>query len=51
MPPFQEIAIWCEIQSGILVKNAVVLIDEINAQLGSGQTGYQAIVDSRVSLR
>jgi multidrug efflux pump subunit AcrB len=35
--------------SGMLVKNAVVLIDEINAQLESGKGAFQAILDSGVS--
>lgn len=35
--------------SGMLVKNAVVLIDEINTQLKSGKGEFQAILDSGVS--
>jgi len=35
--------------SGMLIKNAIVLIDEINAQLDAGKSGFNAIVDSGVS--
>jgi len=35
--------------SGMLIKNAIVLIDEINAQLEAGKVPFQAIVDSGVS--
>ncbi len=35
--------------SGMLIKNAVVLIDEINSQLASGKRPYDAVVDSGVS--
>jgi multidrug efflux pump subunit AcrB len=35
--------------TGMLIKNAVVLIDEIGAQLKSGKQLYNAIVDSGVS--
>jgi multidrug efflux pump subunit AcrB len=35
--------------SGMLIKNAVVLLDEINAQLDSGKAAFHAIVDSGVS--
>jgi multidrug efflux pump subunit AcrB len=35
--------------SGMLIKNSVVLIDEINVQLASGKDPFQAIVDSGVS--
>ena len=35
--------------SGMLIKNAVVLIDEINVQLESGKAAFHAIVDSGVS--
>ena len=35
--------------SGMLVKNAVVLLDEINAQLAAGKAAFHAIVDSGVS--
>jgi len=33
----------------MLIKNSVVLIDEINAQLASGKDPYLAVVDSGVS--
>jgi len=35
--------------AGMLIKNAVVLIDEIDIQLASGKHGFEAIVDSGVS--
>jgi len=35
--------------SGMLIKNAVVLLDEINVQLDSGKAAFQSIVDSGVS--
>ena len=35
--------------SGMLIKNAVVLLDEINAQLDAGKEAFHAIVDSGVS--
>jgi multidrug efflux pump subunit AcrB len=35
--------------SGMLIKNAVVLLDEINAQLDSGKAAFHAIVESGVS--
>ncbi|MBT8429540.1 MAG: efflux RND transporter permease subunit, partial [Gammaproteobacteria bacterium] len=35
--------------SGMLIKNAVVLLDEINAQLDAGKAAYHAVVDSGVS--
>jgi len=35
--------------SGMLIKNAIVLIDEIGTQLAGGKDPYQAIVDSGVS--
>jgi multidrug efflux pump subunit AcrB len=35
--------------SGMLIKNAIVLIDEINAQIREGKDPYSAIVDSGVS--
>jgi multidrug efflux pump subunit AcrB len=35
--------------AGMLVKNAVVLIDEINTQLSGGKPPFQAILDSGVS--
>ncbi len=35
--------------SGMMIKNAIVLIDEIGAQIGSGKDRYQAIVDAGVS--
>jgi multidrug efflux pump subunit AcrB len=35
--------------SGMLIKNSIVLIDEINVQLASGKDPFQAVVDSGVS--
>ncbi len=35
--------------SGMMIKNAVVLFDEINQELGSGKSPHQAIVDSAIS--
>lgn len=35
--------------SGMLIKNAIVLIDEINAQLAAGKDGFAAIVESGLS--
>jgi multidrug efflux pump subunit AcrB len=35
--------------AGMLIKNAVVLIDEIDTQLASGKPGLEAILDSGVS--
>jgi len=35
--------------SGMLIKNAIVLIDEINAQRGQGMEAYEAIIESGVS--
>jgi multidrug efflux pump subunit AcrB len=35
--------------SGMLIKNAIVLIDEINAQNREGKPAFQAIVDSGIS--
>lgn len=34
---------------GLLIKNAIVLIDEIDQQIDSGKQGYNAILDSAVS--
>jgi len=34
---------------GLLIKNAIVLIEEIDQQIESGKAGYDAIVDSSVS--
>ncbi|VAW54826.1 Acriflavin resistance protein [hydrothermal vent metagenome] len=34
---------------GLLIKNAIVLIDEIDQQIDSGKEGYNAILDSAVS--
>ncbi|MCK4833711.1 MAG: efflux RND transporter permease subunit, partial [Gammaproteobacteria bacterium] len=34
---------------GLLIKNAIVLIDEIDKQIGSGKESYTAILDSAVS--
>ncbi|MDP1086289.1 efflux RND transporter permease subunit, partial [Klebsiella pneumoniae] len=33
----------------MLIKNAVVLIDEINEEIGQGKPPYEAILDSAVS--
>ncbi|NOQ66951.1 MAG: AcrB/AcrD/AcrF family protein [Desulfobacterales bacterium] len=35
--------------AGMLIKNAIVLIDQIDIELASGKAGFQAIVDSGVS--
>jgi multidrug efflux pump subunit AcrB len=35
--------------SGMLIKNAIVLIDEIDTQIGGGKERFQAVVDSGVS--
>lgn len=35
--------------AGMLIKNSIVLIDEIDSQMDSGKEGFQAIVDSGVS--
>ena len=35
--------------SGMMIKNAIVLLDEINLQLEAGKTRYQAVVDSALS--
>jgi multidrug efflux pump subunit AcrB len=35
--------------SGMMIKNAIVLLDEINLQLESGKSSYQAVVDSALS--
>ena len=34
---------------GLLIKNAIVLIDEIDTQIDAGKKGYTAILDSSVS--
>lgn len=34
---------------GLLIKNAIVLIDEIDQQIAGGKAGYEAILDSTVS--
>ena len=35
--------------SGMLVKNGIVLVDQINIELASGKVAYQAVFDSAVS--
>jgi len=35
--------------SGMLIKNAIVLIDEIDTQLKGGKAAFQAVIDSGVS--
>ncbi|HOD49760.1 MAG TPA: efflux RND transporter permease subunit [Candidatus Hydrogenedentes bacterium] len=35
--------------SGMLIKNAVILVDEINVEIGQGKQKYEAILDSAVS--
>jgi multidrug efflux pump subunit AcrB len=35
--------------SGMLIKNAIVLIDQINIELAGGKAPYQAVVDASVS--
>jgi len=35
--------------SGMLIKNAIVLIDEINAQIAAGKAPWEAVIDAAVS--
>jgi multidrug efflux pump subunit AcrB len=35
--------------AGMMIKNAIVLLDEINLNLAAGKTPYQAVVDSALS--
>ncbi len=35
--------------SGMMIKNAIVLLDEINLQLAEGKSPYQAVMDSALS--
>jgi len=35
--------------SGMLIKNAVILVDEINTEIGQGKQEYEAVLDSAVS--
>ena len=35
--------------AGMMIKNAVVLLDQVNADLAEGKSPYQAVVDSAVS--
>ena len=35
--------------SGMMIKNAIVLLDEVNLQLKAGRTQYQAVVGSAIS--
>ena len=35
--------------AGMLIKNSIVLIDEIKVQMGSGKAAWDAVVDSSVS--
>jgi multidrug efflux pump subunit AcrB len=35
--------------SGMMIKNAIVLLDQINTELAEGKAPYQAIVDSALS--
>jgi multidrug efflux pump subunit AcrB len=35
--------------AGMLIKNAIVLIDQIDTELASGKPGFRAIVDSGLS--
>jgi multidrug efflux pump subunit AcrB len=35
--------------AGMMIKNAIVLLDEVNLQLESGKSQYQAVVDSALS--
>ncbi|MEG1979460.1 MAG: efflux RND transporter permease subunit, partial [Victivallaceae bacterium] len=35
--------------SGMLLKNAIVLLDQINLELSNGATQYQAVVNAAVS--
>jgi multidrug efflux pump subunit AcrB len=34
---------------GMMIKNAIVLLDQINAELAGGKSPYQAVMDSAVS--
>ncbi len=34
---------------GMMIKNAIVLLDQINIEIGAGKTRYQAIIDSALS--
>jgi multidrug efflux pump subunit AcrB len=35
--------------SGMLIKNAIVLLDQVNTELAAGKGQYQAIMDSAIS--
>jgi multidrug efflux pump subunit AcrB len=35
--------------SGMMIKNAIVLLDEINAQMAAGKDRYSAVVEAAVS--
>jgi multidrug efflux pump subunit AcrB len=35
--------------SGMMIKNAIVLLDQINLDIGAGKTRYEAVVDSAIS--
>ena len=35
--------------SGMMIKNAIVLLDEVNLQIEAGKTQYQAVMDSAIS--
>ena len=35
--------------NSILIKNAIVLLDEVNLQIEAGKTQYQAVIDSAIS--
>ena len=48
--PFGFMALLCILSlAGMLIKNAIVLIDQIDLELASGKEPFQAIVDSGVS--
>jgi multidrug efflux pump subunit AcrB len=48
--PFTFMALLGAISlSGMLIKNAIVMIDELNAQLGTGKEALAAVVDSAAS--
>jgi multidrug efflux pump subunit AcrB len=36
-------------RAGMMVKNAIVLLDEVNVNLTAGNSPYRAVVDSAVS--
>lgn len=48
--PFTFMALlWLLSLSGMLIKNGIVLVDQINIELTSDKSAYQAVFDSAVS--